>query len=169
MGKQGERPSARQAASPNESALSGPGEPHYHLRFTLDSFLNVCRSTPSGRTILSGMVIEISAVGMSAILPEDLEIGERVTLTVQLILETLTIDGIVQYSHKFRHGFRFVDVNAEQQRQIQEACARLRVYCRDKGDCIEWRELHRHGATAHGSHPADFISRALRGILGPHE
>ena len=123
----------------------------------------------SGGSNLSGMVIEISAVGMSAIVPEDLEIGERVTLTVQLILETLTIDGIVQYSHKFRHGFRFVDVNAEQQRQIQEACTRLRVYCRDQGDCIEWQELHRHDATSHRTHPADFITRTLRGFLGPQD
>jgi len=115
------------------------------------------------------MVIEISAVGMSAIVPEDLKVGERVTLTVQLILETLTIDGIVQYSYNFRHGFRFIDVNAEQQRQIKEACARLRVYCRDTGDCIEWSELHRHDANSHGAHPAEFLSRALRGILGSQE
>ena len=115
------------------------------------------------------MVIEISAVGMSAIIPEDLIVGERVTLAVQLIVETLTIDGIVQYSHKFRHGFRFVDVNSEQQRQIKEACCRLRVYCRDKGDCIEWHELHRCEATSHTPNPAELISRALRGFLGPQE
>ena len=169
MSQQGKRPSAKQPASPTESAAPSQSQSHYHLRFALDSFVDLRRSTSAGSDTLSGMVIEISAVGMSAIIPEDLIVGERVTLTVQLIVETLTIDGIVHYSHKFRHGFRFVDVNSEQQRQIQEACARLRVYCRDKGDCIEWHELHRREETSHTPNPAELISRALRGFLGPHE
>ena len=80
------------------------------------------------------MVIEISEVGMSAIVPEELKRGETVTLTFELPLGKISIDGIVQYSHKFRHGFRFTDLTQEQQRQLREACARLPVYCRDKVD-----------------------------------
>lgn len=78
------------------------------------------------------MVIEISEVGMSAIVPEELKKGETVTLTFELPLGKISIDGIVQYSHKFRHGFRFTNVTANQQRQLRDACARLPVYCRDE-------------------------------------
>lgn len=79
------------------------------------------------------MVIEISDVGMSAIVPEKLQRGERVILNFDLPLGDISIAGIVQYSDKFRHGFRFIDVTPEQQRQLREACKRLRVYCRDEG------------------------------------
>jgi hypothetical protein len=78
------------------------------------------------------MVIEISEVGMSAIVPQELKKGEKVTLGFDLPLATITVTGIVQYSHRFRHGFRFQDVTPEQQRQLKEACARLPVYSRDE-------------------------------------
>src|SRR5579864_5026917 len=101
----------------------------YHLRYALDSFLDLRRDD---KTELSGMVIEISDVGMSAIVPEALQRGERVILNFDLPLGGISITGIVQYSHRFRHGFRFKDVTPEQQRQLREACKRLRVYCRDE-------------------------------------
>ena len=116
------------AAGKSEPDSSGPADRKYHLRYSLDSFLNLSREEGSA---LSGMVIEISDVGMSALVPEELEKGERVTLSFQLPLGSISIDGIVHYSHKFRHGFRFIDVTENQQRQLREACARLRVYCRD--------------------------------------
>ena len=101
----------------------------YHLRYALDSILDLRRAD---ETQLSGMVIEISDVGMSAIVPEELQRGERVILNFDLPLGGISIEGIVQYSHKFRHGFRFKDVTPEQQRQLGEACKRLRGYCRDE-------------------------------------
>src|SRR5579864_6477670 len=101
----------------------------YHLRYALDSFLDLRRDD---NTRLSGMVIEISDVGMSAIVPGELQRGERVILNFDLPLGDISIAGIVQYSHKFRHGFRFKEVTPEQQRQLGEACKRLRVYCRDE-------------------------------------
>ena len=168
MSHQPERPLAKTPPPNSDSHSSDAAESHYHLRYALDSFVTLSRCGPSGTSTLSGVVIEISAVGMSAIVPESLQFGEKVSLNVELIVETLTIDGVVQYSHKFRHGFRFVDMNSHQRTQIDEACARLRVYCRDRGDCIEWSELHRRHPSHSGNAPIERIRSALR-FLRPEE
>jgi hypothetical protein len=73
--------------------------------------------------LLKGSTLDISEIGIGAVLGEDVPIGEIVKLNIPLPSGPLTIRATVrQRSAFFRHGFEFIEANSV--REILESTCR---------------------------------------------
>lgn len=93
-------------------------------RFAFDQRLTV-RAVKNSETIaVYGRTCDISADGVGAIIPESIDCGAQVGLEMALddYDEPSKIDAVVCHRRGFVHGFKFVNLTAEQTEAIRRAC-----------------------------------------------
>ena len=113
--------------SPNQPA-TGPvgyvGEDRRKPRFRFAVDITV-HSKSSG--LLKGRTLDISEIGIAAVLEEDLPIGEVVKLNIPLPSGPIAIGATVrQRGSFFRYGFEFVESNSIRE-NLQSACRQLAI------------------------------------------
>lgn len=98
------------------------GEVRRKPRFKLTVDITI-HSESSG--FLKGRTVDISEIGMAAMLDEDIPIGEIVKLNIPLPSGPVTISAAVrQRGSFFRYGFEFVESSAVRA-PIQDTCRQL--------------------------------------------
>ena len=98
-----------------------------HPRHHLATPLNLWRRAGTG-AMIPGIALEISQSGLSAILPEELSVGEEVEFAIQLPGGALRASALVRNKAMFRYGFEFAFLTSAQQQLIKETCAALPLY-----------------------------------------
>lgn len=109
------------------NAAAGHPAHRRHPRHHLALPLNLWRRVGMG-TMIPAIALEISQSGISAILPEQLSVGENVELSLQLAGGELRAVAVVRNTAMFRHGFEFVFLTSAQQQLIKATCAALPLY-----------------------------------------
>jgi c-di-GMP-binding flagellar brake protein YcgR len=100
------------------------GEDRRKPRFKLAVDITI-HSKSSG--LLKGRTLDISEVGIAAVLEEDLPIGEVVKLTIRLASGPITIGATVrQRGSFFRYGFEFIESNSVGE-SLQSTCRQLAI------------------------------------------
>ena len=89
----------RQAIEHNENT-----ENRRHRRLELETEVRIRSANGS----LPGRTLDISELGMSAILPVELQVGEIVELTIKLPMALATGRAVVRNRNVYRHGFEFL-------------------------------------------------------------
>lgn len=120
----------KQDSHPQEGdKAAGSAHPAHrrHSRHHLALPLNLWRSAGTG-TMIPGIALEISQSGVSAILPEQLQVGETVELCIQLSGGQLRVAAVVRNHAMFRHGLEFAYLTSAQQQLIKDTCAALPLY-----------------------------------------
>lgn len=110
-----------------EHAARGHSAHRRHPRHHLALPLHLWRSSGSG-TIIPGIALEISVSGISAILPEELSLGEQIEFAIQLPTGSLRLTAVVRNKTMFRYGFEFDSPAPAQQQLIHDTCAALPLY-----------------------------------------
>jgi c-di-GMP-binding flagellar brake protein YcgR len=74
-------------------------------------------------TTLSGWTADISDGGVGAVIPEVLPLGTRTTIRFCTERDgpELVIEAVIRHQRGFHHGFEFVNLTADQSRQIRTA------------------------------------------------
>ena len=112
---------------PNQPA-SGPArdvsetrrKPRFKLAVDISIYSQSCG-------LLKGRTIDISEIGIGAVLGEDIPVGEVVKLNIPLPSGPVTICATVRQSSSFfRYGFEFVESNSVRE-IVQSACRELAV------------------------------------------
>ena len=62
----------------------------------------------SANELLPGRIVEISESGMSAVSPDELQIGEIVELSIRSVIGVAITRAVVKNRNVFRHGFEFL-------------------------------------------------------------
>jgi hypothetical protein len=109
------------------AAAAGQSAHRRHPRHQLATPLYLWRRRGNGAAI-PGIALEISASGISVILPEQLDLGEEVEFAIQLPGGQLRTTAVVRNKTMFRYGFEFAAPTASQQQLIHESCASLPLY-----------------------------------------
>ena len=94
---------------------------HPRFKLTLD-----IRVYPRDRAVVRGHTVDISQSGISAILREEVPVGEVVRLEFTLPLGDVEILAMVRQRSAFRYGFQFVEASSTQD-IIGRACRKLAV------------------------------------------
>lgn len=105
--------------------LAGPERPsryRYGVPFVLH------RSASIALSRMTGVSLEISEAGMSAIVRMGLRIGERIEVEIHLPSGDLRATAIVRGHTGKHYGFQFVDLSSDQLRQIASGCKLLEPY-----------------------------------------
>lgn len=93
--------------SPEEAAASPQiRDPRRHPRFKVETKIRIY---PRNRPVVRGYTIDISESGISAMLPEEIALGEVVRLEFSLRTGDVDIYALVQQRNAFRYGFKFVE------------------------------------------------------------
>jgi hypothetical protein len=79
-------------------------EQRRYPRFKLDNEVRI----RSANGFVPGRIVEISESGMSAVLPDELQIGEIVELSIKSAIGVATTRAVVKNRNVFRHGFEFL-------------------------------------------------------------
>lgn len=113
---------------PQNEPAAGPvrevGEARRKPRFKLAVDISI-HSQSCG--LLRGRSLDLSEVGIGAVLGEDIPVGEVVKLNIPLPSGPLTIAATVrQRSSFFRHGFEFIESNSVRE-ILQSTCHQLAV------------------------------------------
>ena len=108
------------------SLLDQPGrnERRRSLRYPFDQRVKVKTTTKGKEAIFFGRTIDLSPLGLGAVLPNSLVRGEEVSLEFSAGLGKviLTLSAVVRYANGFRHGFEFADVSAADAEHLRRAC-----------------------------------------------
>jgi hypothetical protein len=99
----------------------GRAEARRYPRFRLEVDITV-HSVVGGP--MPGHTLEISEVGISALLPVELPVGEFVGLDINLPFGPVSVRAVVRDRNVFRHGFEFVQPIPAQD-LITRYCSRL--------------------------------------------
>ena len=75
-------------------------------RFKVETTIRIY---PRNRPVVRGYTIDISESGISAMLPEEVPLGEVVRLEFSLRMGDVDIYALVQQRNAFRYGFKFVE------------------------------------------------------------
>lgn len=111
----------------DRAAADGHPAHRRHSRHHLALPLNLWRRVGMG-TMIPGIALEISQSGLSVILPEQLQVGENVELSIQLSGGQLRAAAVVRNQTIFRHGLEFAFLTSAQQQLINDACSALPLY-----------------------------------------
>jgi hypothetical protein len=84
-------------------------EARLHRRFKLDVKVSVY---PRDRPVVRGDTVDISESGISALLREEVPIGEVVRLEFALPFGDVELLALVRQRSAFRYGFQFVEANS---------------------------------------------------------
>lgn len=82
-----------------------------HPRFKLEVEIRVY---PRERPVVRGHTVDISESGISAILREEVRVGEMVRLEFTLSFGEVEILAMVRQRNAFRYGFQFVEASSAQ-------------------------------------------------------
>jgi c-di-GMP-binding flagellar brake protein YcgR len=96
-------------------------EARRHPRFKLNT--NIC-IYPRNSSVIRGHTVDISESGISAMLRDEVPIGEVVRLEFKLPLEAVEVHATVCQRNAFRYGFQFVESSTAQP-LIARACRQL--------------------------------------------
>jgi hypothetical protein len=94
-----------------------------HPRFKLE--VNIC-VYPRNTLVVRGYTVDISLSGISAILKDEVPLGEVVRLTFRLPLGEVEAHALVRQKNAFRYGFQFVEASSAQD-LIGQTCRDLAV------------------------------------------
>ena len=94
-----------------------------HPRFKLDVQIQVYAR---GRAVVRGDTVDISESGISAMLREEVPVGEVVRLEFTLPLGNVETLALVRHRSAFRYGFQFVEVSTGHD-VIGQTCRQLAV------------------------------------------
>jgi PilZ domain-containing protein len=108
-------------ADPEEQA--GRRERRRAERLPFDQRLTVKAVVQGAETILYGRVIDISELGLGAVISGSLERGDQVTVEVNVVGDTVRLTALIRYARGFRHGFEFLGVTAGEREKLERVCA----------------------------------------------
>lgn len=112
---------------PQENSAAAYSAHRRHPRHHLATPLNLWRRRGTG-TMIPGIALEISASGISVILPEELSPGEQVEFLIRVPAGELRMTAVVRNRAMFRHGLEFEFLTAAQTKLINDTCAALPLY-----------------------------------------
>jgi c-di-GMP-binding flagellar brake protein YcgR len=96
-------------------------EARRHPRFKLDT--NIC-IYPRNASVVRGHTVDISESGISAMVRDEVPVGELVRLEFKLPLDSVEVHATVCQRNAFRYGFQFVESSTAQP-LIARACRQL--------------------------------------------
>jgi PilZ domain len=109
-------------ADPSEQA--GHKERRRAARCAFDQRLTVKARVQGEETILYGRVIDISELGLGAVISGSLERSDHVLLEVNVgDGELVCVSAVIRYARGFRHGFEFFGLGAEEREKLRQVCA----------------------------------------------
>lgn len=113
-----------EALKPAELADSeGRTERRRVQRTPLDQRLKVTANLKGKDTVLLGRIIDISELGLAAVLSGSLERGDKVSVEFSPSGNVvMTLSATIRYSQGFRHGFEFSNVRPFELEQLRRAC-----------------------------------------------
>jgi len=92
-------------------------------RSPFDQRIKVIASSNGKETILLGRVIDISELGLAAVLSGSLERGDPVSLEFSLGGNlVMTFSAVIRYAQGFRHGFEFSNLSPLELERLRRAC-----------------------------------------------
>lgn len=94
-----------------------------HPRFKVE--VDIC-VYPRNATVVRGNTVDISESGISAMLRDEIPLGEIVRLEFTLPLGEVDIHALVRQRNAFRYGFQFVETSSAQD-VIGQTCRELSV------------------------------------------
>jgi len=99
--------------------------PRRYPRFQFDCRLLVMMST--SKAPFRGRTVEISACGLSALIPGELEVGaiSELEFALDAATEDFRVGAVVRNRNGARYGFEFLTLSAEQRERIEAATKRL--------------------------------------------
>ncbi len=98
-------------------------EARRHPRFKLEVGIRVY---PRGTAVVRGDTVDISESGISAMLREEVPVGEVVRLEFALPLGDVELLALVRQRSAFRYGFQFIETSSAQD-TIGRTCSQLAV------------------------------------------
>jgi PilZ domain len=117
---QNQEPQNQPATSPVRDAGEARRKPRFKLAVDISIHSESCG-------LLRGRSLDISEIGLGAVLGEDLPLGEIVKLNIPLPSGPLAIAATVrQRSSFFRHGFEFIESNSVRE-ILESTCRQLAV------------------------------------------
>lgn len=124
----GPQPEKSELLEPQNQPATGPvrdvSENRRKPRFKLAVDITI-HSKSCG--LLKGRTLDISEIGIAAVLAEDIPIGEVVKLNIPLPSGPMTICATVRQSGSFfRYGFEFIESNSVRE-ILQSACRQLAI------------------------------------------
>jgi hypothetical protein len=108
-------------------------------RCAFDQRLTVKALVEGKETILYGRVIDISDLGLGAVISGSLERSDHVSLEVNVgDGDTVRVSAVIRYARGFRHGFEFFGLGAEEREKLGQVCAAagLKPAFRDKVSAV---------------------------------
>jgi len=108
---------------PDNGDQSGRRERRRLPRSPFDQRIKVIASNNGKASVFLGRVIDISELGLAAVLSGSLERGDKVSLEFSPGgSATLTLSAVIRYAQGFRHGFEFSNVSPAELEQLRRAC-----------------------------------------------
>ena len=92
-----------------------------HPRYKLD--VDIC-VYPRNASVVRGHTVDLSESGVSAMLRNEIPVGEVVRLEFQLPLGTVEVHALVRQRNAFRYGFQFMEEKSAQE-IITRTCQQL--------------------------------------------
>lgn len=92
-----------------------------HPRYKLD--VDIC-VYPRNASVVRGHTVDLSESGVSAMLRNEISVGEVVRLEFQLPLGTVEVHALVRQRSAFRYGFQFMEEKSAQE-IITRTCQQL--------------------------------------------
>jgi hypothetical protein len=104
---------------------AGQRERRRGYRAPLDQRLTVNAVIQGKPAVLYGRVIDISELGLGAVISGSLERGDQVMLEVNLGAgaDVLCLNAVIRYARGFRHGFEFLGLAAAERKRLERVCA----------------------------------------------
>jgi hypothetical protein len=108
---------------PATSDATGRNERRRLQRSSFDQRIKVIAGSSGKETVLLGRVIDISELGLAAVLSGSLERGDRVSLEFSAGGNLLmTLSAVIRYAQGFRHGFEFLNVSPAELERLRRVC-----------------------------------------------
>ena len=113
---------ALEALKPNAADQAIWQERRRSPRSVVDKRLKVTATVKGKETVLLGRAIDISDLGLAAVLSGSLKRGDKVLLEFSAGgSSVLRVAAVIKYVQGFRHGFEFSGLSAEQLEQLRQA------------------------------------------------
>lgn len=94
-----------------------------HARMLLSVPIMLNHLVPGGVRFTHGISLDISESGLGALVQSALQVGETVTLEIELPEDGLKAVGIVRHSSSVRSGFEFLGLTSEERQRLARLVA----------------------------------------------
>lgn len=110
---------------PSPQELAGKRDLRRAPRFHFDQRLKVIAKTRDKDVVLHGRVIDISELGLGAVISGSLERGDMVVLDFSTGEgpAILRLSAVIRYARGFRHGFEFSGLSTTEAETLRRICA----------------------------------------------